>query len=65
VANVSHPDELLTSTQAGTILGKSARTILRMAEAGELTIAHTLPGPNGHKLFRRSDVEALAQQQTA
>jgi hypothetical protein len=53
------PPELLTSTQAGHIIGKSARTVLRLAEAGKLPIATKLPGPNGHFLFNRRDVEAL------
>ena len=51
--------ELLTSPQAGAILGKSARTVQRMADAGDLPYAHKLPGPNGAYLFRRSEVEAL------
>lgn len=51
-------DELLTTAQVGHLLGKSVRTIQRMAEAGELQVAHQLPGPNGPRLFRRSDVDA-------
>lgn len=51
-------DPLLTSTQAGQILGKSGRTVNRLAEAGKLPIAQKLPGPNGALLFRSSDVEA-------
>lgn len=53
-------DDLLTSPQVGLILGKSARTVQRMAGAGELPVAHKIPGPNGAFLFRRSDIEALA-----
>lgn len=53
-------DELLTSTQAGFLLGKSGRTVQRMVDAGALTPVQKLPGPNGAYLFRRSDVEALA-----
>lgn len=52
-------DELLTATQAGIILGRSGRTVIRMAEAGKLPVATKLPGPNGPHLFRRADVEAL------
>jgi len=51
-------EELLTSPQAGLLLGKSARTVQRMADAGDLPIAQKLPGPNGAYLFRRGDVEA-------
>lgn len=52
---------LITSPQAGLILGKSARTVQRMAEAGSLPVAQKLPGPNGAFLFRREDIEALAE----
>jgi predicted DNA-binding transcriptional regulator AlpA len=55
-------DTLLTSPQAGLLLGKSARTVQRMAEAGALPVAQKLPGPNGAFLFRRSEIEALAVQ---
>ena len=54
-------DALLTSPQAGLLLGKSARTVQRLAEAGALPIAQKLPGPNGAYLFRESDVRRLAQ----
>ena len=52
--------ELLTSVQVAILLGKSARTVHRMAEAGTLPVAQKLPGPNGAFLFRREDIEALA-----
>lgn len=51
-------ETLLTSTQAGAVIGKSARTVQRLADAGLLPIAHKLPGPNGAYLFRRGDVDA-------
>ena len=53
-------DELLTSVQAGEVLSRSYRTVIRLAETGVLTIAQKLPGPNGAYLFRRSDVERVA-----
>lgn len=56
---VIEQDELLTSTQAGAILGRSGRTVTRMADAGKIPVAQRLPGPNGANLYRRSDVEAL------
>ncbi len=49
-------DNLITSGQAGRILGKSARTVQRMVDSGQLTAAQKLPGPNGAFLFRESDV---------
>lgn len=54
--------DLLTTTQAGAILGKSGRTVARMVEAGEIAPVHRLPGPNGALLFDRSAIEALAAQ---
>lgn len=60
-APMSHED-LLTSTEAGRILGCSGRTVQRKHEAGLLDAAYQLPGPNGAFLFRRSDVEALAAE---
>jgi excisionase family DNA binding protein len=53
--------ELLTSPEAGALLGKSARTVQRLVDRGELKPAQKLPGPNGAYLFRREDIEALAQ----
>lgn len=59
-----HNEELLTSPQVGVILNKSARTIHRMVEAGDLHPVQQLPGPNGAFLFRRRDIERLADQIT-
>lgn len=59
IAVMPQSDDLLTSSQAGLILGKSARTVVRLAQAGGLPVAQRLPGPNGALLFRRDDVEAL------
>lgn len=56
---------LLTTTDAGRILGKSARTVQRMAEAGEIPIAQKLPGPNGAYLFDPADVDTLAAEKAA
>jgi len=53
-------DDLVTSSEAAAIIGRTSRTITRMALAGSLPVAHRLPGPNGALLFRRSDVDALA-----
>lgn len=51
-------DELLTSTQAEALAGKSARTIRRHAERGLLPYAQKLNGANGDYLFRRADILA-------
>jgi len=55
----SATDELLTATQVGNLIGRSGRTVIRMAEAGKLAIAAKLPGPNGAHLFRKTDVDLL------
>jgi hypothetical protein len=55
----SETHELLTATQVGNLIGRSGRTVIRMAEAGKLAIAAKLPGPNGAHLFRKIDVDAL------
>jgi hypothetical protein len=52
-------DELLTATQVGSLIGRSGRTVVRLAEAGKLTVAVKLPGPNGAHLFRKADVDAF------
>jgi hypothetical protein len=62
---VHQSDELLTSTQAGLILGKSGRTVVRMAQKGMIKPATQLPGVNGAILFRRSDIEDLARERAA
>lgn len=54
--------ELITSGQAGVILGKSVATIRRMAETGQLEAVQKLPQPNGAWLFRRSYIEALRDE---
>lgn len=55
-------DDLLTSSQVGTILGKSARTVSRLAQTGELPNAGRLAAGNGVYLFRRGDVERFAAE---
>lgn len=58
--HMSDNDELLTSFQVAVILGKSPRTVQRMAKTGEIPPAQKLPGPNGAFLFRRGEIEAMA-----
>lgn len=59
-----NPD-LVTSPQAALILGVSLRTVHRYTDAGDLTPALQLPGPNGAYLFRRADVVALRDARAA
>lgn len=56
---------LLTAPEAARILGKSVRTVHRMALAGTLPAAHKLPGPTGAFLFDPADVEALIAERAA
>ena len=55
------PPDLIGTTEAARILGKSPRTVHRLVAAGRLTPAITAPGGfAGAYLFDRRDVEALA-----
>lgn len=56
------PTDLVTSPQAAQILGVSARTVQRLADAGTLPVAQKLPGPNGAYLYKRADVLAHAAE---
>lgn len=57
-------DALMTSTEAGAVLGKSGRTVQRMAENGELAFVRKLPGSNGAYLFDAAVIERAAAAQT-
>ena len=50
------PDDLITTSEAGEILGVSGKTVSRYADLGTLPV---LTLPSGHRRFRRSDVDAL------
>lgn len=55
-------DELITVSQAATILGKSVRTVHRMAAAGTLPSQKLAgAGPAGAYLFSRQVVEVMAR----
>ncbi|MHB1433417.1 MAG: helix-turn-helix domain-containing protein [Streptosporangiaceae bacterium] len=51
---------LLTSGQVARLLGRSPRTIARMAERGDLEYVQKLPGANGGYLFDAEKVQKLA-----
>lgn len=53
----------MTTAEVGAVLGKSARTVQRMAESGELAYMKKLPGPNGSYLFDPAVVRRAARQQ--
>lgn len=54
--------DLLTTREAAEILGCSVSQAHRLADLGELPIAHKVPGLRGPRLFRRTDVERLAAE---
>ena len=61
---MANEDDLISSSEAGAILGRTVRTVHRLADAGELEPVRKLPGRTGAYLFRRADVMAwLARHQ--
>jgi predicted DNA-binding transcriptional regulator AlpA len=62
VTMATSADDLITSSQAGAILGKSARTVSRLAEQGKLPYETRLAAANGVYLFKRSVVEEYAAE---
>lgn len=57
---------LITSAQAALILGCSARTIHRRVDDRSLTpVAKVQAGRHGTYLFRREDIERLAEERKA
>ena len=57
---MTSPADLIGSTEAARILGKSPRTVHRLVKSGALTPAVHAPGGfAGAYLFNRADVEAL------
>lgn len=56
--------ELIGAGQAAHLLGISRNTLTRRIEDGTIPTLGKLPGKNGALVFRRSDVERLAAEQT-
>lgn len=57
--------DIITTGEAGRLLGRSARTVQRLIESGQLSTVGKLAGPNGHFLLDRAVVESLAKQRSA
>lgn len=57
MVHMAEAETLLTSSEVGALLGKSARTVSRLAQTGELPHAARLAAGNGLYLFRRGDVD--------
>ena len=51
------PDDLMTASDAGRIIGVSADMVRLLARGGKLAFMSTI---RGVRLFRRADVDALA-----
>lgn len=65
--HVSKSPDLIGSVEAAEILGVDVSTVSRWVTGDRrrtrrLTVALRLPGKTGAKLFRRTDVEALANE---
>ena len=61
---MNHTD-LIGSAEACRILGRDKATLSRWIGDGRLTPVHQLPGKNGAYVFRRADVDTLAQQEAS
>ena len=59
------PPDIITTGEAGLLLNRSARTVQRLIESGELPTFSKLAGPKGHYLLDRAVVEELARQRAA
>lgn len=55
-------DDLIPSVEATEILGVGRSTLTRWVQSGRLPEAVKIPGTTGARLFRRSDVERLAEE---
>lgn len=64
VSRMDTPD-IITTGEAGRILGRSARTVQRLIDSGQLPTVGKLSGPNGHFLLDRAVVERLAKVRAA
>ena len=53
------PDELMTPSDAAHVLGLSADSVRAMSDSGRLPTLRTV---SGRRLFRRGDVEKLADE---
>ena len=56
---------LMTAAEVAARFGVTARTINRWVHAGTLSPDQKLPTPTGAYLFRREDIEALAEKRGA
>jgi excisionase family DNA binding protein len=57
--------DLVPSFEAAQLLGIDRSVLSRMVSKGKIEAAFKSPGRTGIRLFRRADVEALAEQRKA
>jgi len=59
IHKAADPDDLMTASDAGRILGVSADMVRLLARGGKLAFLSTI---GGVRLFRRADVDALVSR---
>lgn len=57
--------DLITTTEAATVLGYTVAWTNKLAASGRLPVAHKLPGRTGAFLFDRADIERWATTRAA
>ena len=55
-------EDLIGTTEAAKLLGKSPRAVQRMVKAGTLVPEVTAPGKRGAHLFHRDSIVIIAQR---
>lgn len=58
-------ESLIGSSEVGVLLGKSTRTVSRMAARGDLPYVRRLPGPLGQYLFDPDRIHQLIRERQA
>lgn len=58
-------DALMTTAEAGEVLGRNSRAVQRLVQKGRLRHAQKLAGPNGAYLFEPEEVQRVAAELAA
>ena len=62
---MSNHDDLIGGSEAAQLLGVHRSTLGRWTQAGRISPVIQLPGRNGVVLYRRTEIEALAEFEAA